>query len=283
MKQIRKQTRSFNSDLLHTDPATRANAIQTMPVDCLIWDHTAPSSSSPCIRKISSLPIESLVYAIGKHIALGIYTLAQHFSATPSSLSIFIVRSENHSFDDLTLAIDFAFTPGLLHSLKSEQTSTLKTMGLLSAHNTPTPFPSLSTTTYPEYSPSLPPLISDPEARYNALAAEIDNPGKFGISWCDPRPNAQHSWMGANGGEFFGFGPQSNHSRVIAECGRQLEKGWYRVLSLVATPGTVNLVVECDDEKIEGRMDLLFSLLQYGGQAESKEKEEEARSLGVLN
>ena len=91
------------------------------------------------------------------------------------------------------------------------------------------------------------------------------------------------SWQGAYVGPFFGFGPKSTPSYIVAEIGRQVGPGMelYKVVSITATTRDVTLLVDCKEED-ENKMEDMFMLLKGGGQVLNEWQLERVKGLGLL-
>lgn len=292
-----------------TTGATKAAMASTIPrrerdVDCIWRDVHNPTVH---YRKQSKVPIETLLHTVGKHIALGIYQLAQGVCATPSTLHILMTtRHTKWKFEDFRPALEIAVSPERFDDLTLDQKTLLFDTGLLIEHPTSpssplthAPFPRLWTTSYPsdnpmpEYNPE--PIkdnkdLTDEELSQvyeTQMQKELEFPDKISLTWSNYSlahgPHAIGSWMGAYVGTFFGFGSKSTASGIVAEIGRQIGPGMalYRILSLVATPHEVTLMVECD-EKDEEKIGAMYNLLQSGGQPMSAFHHERAIKFGLL-
>ena len=267
-------------------------------IDTVWWDHSHTlsdqTSGLPVFRKESFLPVEKLVYNVAKHISLGLYTIAQNFCATPSTLTIMITCSGSNDFiSDLHLALELAVDPSFLHKTTPSQQSRLIAMGLVvvapSHEVLETPFRSLHSTDYPssfpsDYTlnqsllqplrPSNPPLVSYPSIGLSLLNLSL----------------APQAWRGARVGTDYGYGTTSTASRIIAEFGRQVGPALrlYRIISVVATGADVALVVEAIPGRIaeqghERKFGIAFQLLKAGGQPIDEAGWKEAVEVGLLD
>ncbi|KAI4156365.1 MAG: hypothetical protein LQ340_000329 [Diploschistes diacapsis] len=212
----------------------------------------------------SERTIEELVSSVGLHLALSIYELAPSFVATRSTLEMIIkADSTKYSMADLGLALDMAVNPS--KEWKAAQRTKLVGLGLLNEEGKPARYP--RTFNFPKTAPS--------------TANHPFNKG-FRLLWLNVAPpfrDLKRPFIGrAIGPEK--YGPMSTPSRVVAECGRQLSLGMYKLRSLTATDFDVAVSVKAEDSG--GRDMLLYSLLAGGGKPLDEEEEAQAISRGIL-
>ena len=262
-------------------------------IDTIWWDHShtlySENSGLPVFRKQSHLPIETLIYNVAKHISLGLYTIAQNFCATPSTLTIMITCSVSNEFvSDLHLALELAVDPSFLDKITTVQQSRLIAMGLVlvttSNEILEAPFRSLHSPDYPSNSISYqPPLHSSPPS-----PLPTDPYSSIGLSLLNLSLPPQ-AWRGARVGTDYGYGTTSTATRIIAEFGRQLGPALhlYRIISVVATGADVALVVEATpgalrEQGYERKLGTAFQLLKAGGQPIDQAGWKEAVEVGLL-
>ena len=268
----------------------------TNTVDTVWWDHSHTLcdgiSGLPVFRKQSQLPIETLVYNVARHISLGLYTIAQNFCATPSTLTIMITCSgSNDSISDLHLALELAVDPSFLHKATPSQQSRLIAMGLVLM--TPTheileaPFRPLHSTNYPLFYQSDYPSYQLPLQLSSSPHLSLSD-SSIGLALLNLSLPLQ-AWRGARVGTDYGYGDTSTATRIIAEFGRQVGPALhlYRIVSVIASGAEVALVVETTPgnlgEQRERRLGTAFQLLKAGGQPIDQAGFKEAVEAGLLD
>ena len=270
-------------------------------VSCLWWDHKSllleERSGLPIFRFQSRLPIEALVHNVGKHLSLGLYTLAQNFCATPSTLTITMTTSTaegRYSALYYQLALELAVDPTFLQRCNSVQRSQLLETGLVlttpSLELTEAPFPSLhSITSIPDPTSSPSPSPSPPAQPFKSSSPDLGKPIlSVGLSFLNP-DSAKHPWRGCRVGQAYGFGPSSTPSLILAELGRQLGSGFqlYRIHSITASETNVTIITSSadlsDQVDHDNKLALAFQLLKGGGQPFTASIWEEAVEVGLLD
>ena len=256
-------------------------------VRCLWWDHAcvAPDPPhSPRFQASSYLSIEQLLFRVGKHLVLDLYTLGPTFNATSSTLVVIIKKARR--IKDLEPVFKLTVNPDFIRDCTTREEEQLIEAGLVmrehlySSQLHETPFPSL------DHSPpnSLSDLLvapSDIDAVGLRLLV-VPNPSRA------DKPTSLPSWSGATVGKNIGFGATSTPDYIVAELGRQLDRGLVprKIMSVVATNNEVTIILErssvatSDDD--EARSTVLFQLLQGGGVPWSEALRTRALSLGLL-
>lgn len=270
-------------------------------VNCLWWDHNdllrEDSSGLPVFRYKSPLPIEVLVHNVGKHLSLGLYTLAQNFCATPDTLTIMITTSiaeGRYSASHYQLALELAVDPTFLQRCDSRQRSQLLETGLVlvtpSLELTEAPFPSLhSITRIPDSTPSPSPSPSPPASPSGSSSPRLQKPAlSVGLHFLSP-DSTNCPWRGCRVGQAFGFGPTSSPHLIVAEFGRQLgpEFRLHRIISITATETDVTIIASSIESSNQAdhdnRFSLAFQLLKGGGQPFTAGIWEQAVEVGLLD
>lgn len=280
-------------------------------VDCIFWDNSDSFHSKtglPFFRKRATIPIEWIVNTVGKHLALGFYTLSQNFCATPSTLTITMTSSGSRfSSQQLYLALNLAVDPASIKEIDRSDLNGLLDAGLV--QETPSgiieaPFKSLHIS--PQQLeidglqtkvslPAIPPLTSHSSNHIN-LTSSVEpptDPESIGLVLINP-DSATHPWRGALVGSANSLGRNSTLSYIIAEFARQIgpELGLYSIISAIATKNQVVLVVghsksdskqnASNDNSNERRLDMAFQLLKSGGQPLDEEALRRAVELDLL-
>ena len=267
-------------------------------VRCVWWDHACATSHGPATPPLfqaeSTVPIESLVSSVGKHIALGHYVLAPTFCATPSTLSIVMTTAASPlTHKHHWLAFQLAVDPSFLHSCSALERSLLLETGLVKHafdspdHLVEISFPALDSLSPPP--PTSPTLLVPPiRPADSPKLPKYESIGIMLLTVPSKDSGAPPSWSGASVGDLLGFSSQSTPSFIIAEFGRQIGPplGLFKIISAVATGDEVTLVVEMardGDQRAAKRREVAFQLLKGGGIPWTEGLRAQALEVGLLH
>ena len=267
-------------------------------VHCVWWDHAcvAPDSPhSPLFQAWSHLPIETILFNVGKHLALGLYTLSPTFNAAPSTLTVIMTTAASQfSTLHIHLAFRHAVDPDFVSACTPSQLDQLLETGLIVRD------PSDSSRFLDAPFPSLHGVSQSPVSGFNTPSPvapsppEVDSIGLHLLSVptassAPSSPAAAPYWSGARVGETLGFGPTSTPSYIVAALGRLIGQGSLpgKLVSIIATNGEVTIILEHGGsggrEEHEARLTVAFQLLQGGGVPWSEALRARAVALGLLD
>ena len=287
-------------------------------VDCIFWDNSDSfhhKTGSPFFRKRAHIPIEWIVNTVGKHLALGLYTLAQSFCATPSTFTITITSAGSwFPSEKLFLALNLAVNPAYIKEIDSTDLSFLLDAGLIqetSSGIVEAPFKVLhippeqleqdeprkvigKKVSWPPPPHSISPTST--AGAHSSLIEPPTEPESNGLVLMNPE-SAAHPWRGALVGSANSLGRSSTLRGILIEFARQIrpDLGLYTIISAIATKNQVVLVVgkgnsyqeqassvSPNDNSNEQRLDMAFQLLKSGGQPLDPEALRRAIQLNLL-
>ena len=271
----------------------------TTPTFCLWWDHACGKvqGGRPFFWVRAPVPVEHVLHNIGKHLALGLYTLAPTFNATQSTVTVMCDSSTGPvPLEFMPSVFKSAVHPDFASVCSPDERAKFVEYGLLEVD--PADPDRLIKAPFPLIHRHLPPPIDHPPTGGDpaspggeTASASSDSPGSsVGLTLLampragEPGPP---QWSGARVGAKYDFGPASTPSLIVAEFGRQLGPGLglYKVLSAVATRDEIQFIVElCEPpgEERESRAEVAFLLLKGGGVPWSQYVKVKAVEAGLL-